>query len=49
MNIIEGNFSCADYKFAIVLSKFNELIGKRLLEGALECLKMPAALMKILI
>lgn len=39
MNITEGNFSCADYKFAIILSKFNELIGQRLLEGALECLK----------
>ncbi|MDR3627074.1 MAG: 6,7-dimethyl-8-ribityllumazine synthase [Ignavibacteriaceae bacterium] len=39
MNIIEGNFSCADYKFAIILSRFNEVIGKKLLTGAIECLK----------
>ncbi len=39
MNIIEGNFSCAKNKFAIVISRFNEFIGQRLLEGALECLK----------
>jgi 6,7-dimethyl-8-ribityllumazine synthase len=39
MNIIEGNFSCADLRFAIVLSRFNEIIGQKLLEGALSCLK----------
>jgi 6,7-dimethyl-8-ribityllumazine synthase len=39
MNIIEGNFSCTDHKFAIVLSRFNEMIGQKLLEGALGCLK----------
>jgi len=31
MNIIEGNFSCADLRFAIVLSRFNEIIGQKLL------------------
>ncbi|MGA7721104.1 MAG: 6,7-dimethyl-8-ribityllumazine synthase [Ignavibacteriaceae bacterium] len=39
MNTIEGNFSYKDYKFAIIVSKFNELIGQKLLEGALGCLK----------
>ncbi len=39
MKIIEGNFSCDNTKFAIVVSRFNEFIGQRLLEGALECLK----------
>ena len=31
--------SASDFKFAIVLSRFNESIGKRLLEGAVDCLK----------
>jgi 6,7-dimethyl-8-ribityllumazine synthase len=39
MSIIEGNFSCTDYKFAIILSRFNEIIGQKLLTGAVECLK----------
>ena len=39
MEIIEGNFSCSNFKFAVVLSGFNEFIGQKLLEGALECLK----------
>ena len=39
MNIIEGNFSCGNSKFAIVVSRFNEFISERLLEGALDCLK----------
>lgn len=39
MNIIEGNFSVSNHKFAIVISRFNEFIGRNLLDGALECLK----------
>ena len=39
MNIIEGDISAKGYKFAIILSKFNEFIGNKLLEGAVECLK----------
>ena len=35
----EGIFSARDYSFAIVVSRFNEFITKRLLEGALDCLK----------
>ncbi len=39
MKIIEGNLSNTDYKFAIIVSKFNEFIGNKLLEGAVDCLK----------
>ncbi len=39
MNIIEGNFSTSNNKFAIIVSRFNEFIGQNLLEGALDCLK----------
>ncbi|MHB1688564.1 MAG: 6,7-dimethyl-8-ribityllumazine synthase [Ignavibacteriaceae bacterium] len=39
MNIIEGNLSCVNHKFAIVISRFNEFIGQKLLEGAIDCLK----------
>jgi 6,7-dimethyl-8-ribityllumazine synthase len=38
MNIIEGNSGQTNFKFAIVVSRFNEFITGRLLEGALECL-----------
>jgi 6,7-dimethyl-8-ribityllumazine synthase len=37
---IEGKIQHTNnYKFAIIVSKFNEFIGIRLLNGALECLK----------
>ena len=39
INSIEGNLSGNNNKFAIVVSKFNEFIGNKLLEGAVECLK----------
>ena len=39
MNIIEGDISAKGYKFAIIVSKFNEFIGNKLLEGAVDCLK----------
>ena len=39
MNIIEGDISSKGYKFALILSKFNEFIGNKLLEGAVDCLK----------
>jgi 6,7-dimethyl-8-ribityllumazine synthase len=35
----EGKLIARDYKFAIVVSRFNEFISGRLLEGALDCLK----------
>jgi 6,7-dimethyl-8-ribityllumazine synthase len=36
---VNKEISASDFKFAIVLSRFNESIGKRLLEGAIDCLK----------
>ena len=39
MNIIEGDISAKGYKFAIIVSKFNEFIGNKLLEGAIDCFK----------
>jgi 6,7-dimethyl-8-ribityllumazine synthase len=36
---IEGFLSGEKKKFAIVVSRFNELISNKLLEGALDCLK----------
>ena len=42
-NIIEGNLSAAHYTFGIVVSLFNELITKRLLDGALDCLRRHGA------
>ena len=36
MRIIEGNLEAADLKLAFVVSKFNEFICNRLLEGALD-------------
>ncbi|MHB0975641.1 MAG: 6,7-dimethyl-8-ribityllumazine synthase [Candidatus Aquicultorales bacterium] len=39
MKTFEGNLIAKDLKFAIVLGRFNEFIGNRLLEGALDCLK----------
>ena len=42
MNTIEGNLKASNFKFAIILSRFNEFIGNQLLEGALDCLKRHA-------
>jgi 6,7-dimethyl-8-ribityllumazine synthase len=36
--IIEGELTAKGKKFAIAVSRFNELIGRKLLEGALDCL-----------
>ncbi len=38
MNTIEGKLSAKDYKFAIVVSRFNDFICQKLVEGALDCL-----------
>lgn len=38
-NTIEGFLSGENKKFAIIVSRFNELISNKLLEGALDCLK----------
>ena len=39
MKTYEGKLIARDYKFAVVVSRFNEFISGRLLEGALDCLK----------
>jgi 6,7-dimethyl-8-ribityllumazine synthase len=36
--VIQGELTAKGKRFAIVVSRFNELIGKKLLEGALDCL-----------
>jgi 6,7-dimethyl-8-ribityllumazine synthase len=36
MNLIEGEINISEKKFAIILSKYNETIGKGLLKGAKE-------------
>lgn len=39
VKIIEGNLDASKLKVAIVVSRFNDMISKGLLEGALDCLK----------
>ena len=36
--ILEGELTAKNRKFAIIVSRFNELIGRKLLDGALDCL-----------
>jgi 6,7-dimethyl-8-ribityllumazine synthase len=36
--VTEGLLNASGRRFAIVASRFNELIGKKLLEGAMDCL-----------
>ena len=40
---IEGNLSAAPFTFAIVVSRINEFITRRLLEAALDCLRRHGA------
>jgi 6,7-dimethyl-8-ribityllumazine synthase len=37
-NIIEGKLSAKDLKIGIVVSRFNEIISKSLLSGAIDCI-----------
>ncbi|MGM0689445.1 MAG: 6,7-dimethyl-8-ribityllumazine synthase [Bacillota bacterium] len=39
MKTIEGKLIAREYRFAIVVSRFNEFISGHLLSGALDCLK----------
>ena len=39
MKTIEGKLIARDFRFAIIVSRFNEFISSRLLGGALDCLK----------
>lgn len=43
VKIIEGNLNAEKYKFSIVVSRFNEVVSKALLAGALDCLKRHGA------
>lgn len=43
MKIYEGKLSAEGLKFGIVISRFNEFITKKLLEGALDALKRNGA------
>jgi 6,7-dimethyl-8-ribityllumazine synthase len=36
--VVEGQLSAEGKRFGIVVSRFNEMIGKKLLEGAIDCL-----------
>ncbi len=38
MHVYEGSFDAKDLRVAIVASRFNETISKRLVDGALDCL-----------
>jgi 6,7-dimethyl-8-ribityllumazine synthase len=39
VNEIRGDFHARGRRFALVVSRFNELVTSKLLEGALECLR----------
>ena len=41
--MVTGNLSASPYSFGIVVSRFNELITKRLLDGAVDCLRRHGA------
>lgn len=38
MNVIEGKLSAKGLKFAIVASRWNDFIGARLINGAIDCI-----------
>ena len=38
-NVFEGNYKAENTNFAIIVSRFNEFINKKLLDGAIDCLK----------
>ncbi|NLT50810.1 MAG: 6,7-dimethyl-8-ribityllumazine synthase [Ignavibacteria bacterium] len=38
-NILEGKLSAKDFKFALVVSRFNDFISQKLVEGAIDCLE----------
>jgi 6,7-dimethyl-8-ribityllumazine synthase len=39
----EGNYQAEELRFVIIVSRFNEFINKKLLEGAIDCLKRHGA------
>jgi 6,7-dimethyl-8-ribityllumazine synthase len=40
---IEGNLTATGLKFGIIVSRFNEIVSKGLLDGAMDCLKRHGA------
>ncbi len=38
MKVIEGNYKVENSKFAIIASRFNEFINRKLIDGAIDCL-----------
>ena len=43
VRILEGNLSASPYSFGIVVSRFNNFITQRLLDGAVDCLRRHGA------
>lgn len=43
VKVIEGNLQAAEMSFALVVARFNELIGSKLLGGALDALRRHGA------
>ncbi|PJA14459.1 MAG: 6,7-dimethyl-8-ribityllumazine synthase, partial [Elusimicrobia bacterium CG_4_10_14_0_2_um_filter_56_8] len=43
MKTIEGGFNAEKLKFAVVVSRFNDFLTSRLLEGAVDALKRHGA------
>ncbi len=41
--VLEGRLTAADHRFGIVVSRFNDLVTTRLLDGALDCLRRHGA------
>ena len=39
MKIFKGNLIAQGLKFGIIVSRFNELVTSKLLDGAIDCLK----------
>jgi 6,7-dimethyl-8-ribityllumazine synthase len=38
INNIEGTLNAAGFRFALVVSRFNDFIGQKLVEGAIDCI-----------
>ncbi|MEW5807774.1 MAG: 6,7-dimethyl-8-ribityllumazine synthase [Acidobacteriota bacterium] len=41
--VIQGNLDAKNLRFGIIVSRFNEFVSERLLEGALDCLERHGA------
>lgn len=46
INTVQGHLDASNRKFAMVVSRFNELISNKLLEGAIDCLIRHGASLK---